>query len=321
MAFLSIQRGCHIVLTLFVSPSAPRYAERVSDAKRTIPAIVAMAMWATNFVFSPAVLGVVGPIQLTGMRWIVSLVALVPLALWLEKTTMATIRSEWGTHLIQSLLGYVGYTLLLYNALGMTSPVTAAVLVALNPATIAIAAHFVIHDKLSRIAVIGIIVSFIGAVIVVLGGQDLSALSLGLGDIMLLVATVLWTVYSMIAPRVSTPPITATAVQAAISGVVMLPLMVADLAAGNTGWLALDGVGWLGVLWIGLVPSAGAYFLWNVSSEWIGPTRTGTFLNLIPVFTAVFVLLLGGSVTVWHVLGGALVLVGVSFAGRRTAKQ
>jgi drug/metabolite transporter (DMT)-like permease len=293
----------------------------VSDAKRTIPAIVAMAMWATNFVFSPAVLDVVGPIQLTGIRWIVSLVALVPLAFWLETPNLAVIRSEWKTHVVQSILGYVGYTLLLYNALGMTSPVTAAVLVALNPATIAIAAHFVIHDKLSVSAVTGIVVSFIGAVIVVLGGQDLSALSIGLGDIMLLIATVLWTVYSMIAPRVKTQPITATAVQAGMSGIMMLPLMVFDLVAGNNGWLALDGMGWLGVVWIGLIPSAGAYFLWNVSSEWIGPTRTGAFLNLIPVFTAVFVLLLGGSVTVWHIIGGALVLVGVTFAGRRAVKQ
>lgn len=280
-----------------------------------------MAMWATNFVFSPAVLDVVGPIQLTGARWIVSLVALIPLAYWLETPEFAVIRSEWKTHVVQSILGYVGYTLLLYNALGMTSPVTAAVLVALNPATIAIAAHFVLHDKLSRIAVIGIAVSFIGAVIVVLGDQDLSALSLGLGDIMLLIATVLWTVYSMIAPRVTTPPITATAVQAGLSGLLMLPLMGIDLVLGNHGWGALDGFGWLGVLWIGLIPSAGAYFLWNISSEWIGPTRTGTFLNLIPVFTAVFVLLLGGSVTVWHIVGGALVLVGVTFAGRRTAKR
>lgn len=293
----------------------------MSDAKRTIPAIVAMAMWATNFVFSPAVLEVVGPIQLTGIRWILSLVALIPLAFWLEAPVFAVIRGEWKTHVVQSVLGYVGYTLLLYNALGMTSPVTAAVLVALNPATIAIAAHYVLHDKLSVTAVIGITVSFIGAVIVVLGGQNLSELRLGLGDAMLLIATVLWTAYSMIAPRVKTSPITATAVQAAMSGIMMIPLMVIDLVAGNVGWAQLDGFGWLGVVWIGLIPSAGAYFLWNVSSEWIGPTRTGTFLNLIPVFTAVFVLLLGGSVTVWHIVGGALVLVGVTFAGRRSARQ
>ena len=276
-----------------------------------------MLMWATNFVFSPAVLEEVGAIQLTGARWFIALVVLVPLAFALEKPEWATIRGEWKTHVVQSLLGYVGYTLLLYFALGMTSPVTAAVLVALNPATIAIAAHFVLNDRVSRTALLGIAVSFIGAVVVVLGGQSLSEMSLGLGDVLLLLATLLWTGYSMVAPRVATPPITATTVQAAMAAIIMIPFMAVDIVAGNGSWLTLDSVGWIGVVWIGLIPSAGAYFLWNISSEWIGPSRTGAFLNLIPVFTAVLVLFLGGSVTVWHLIGGALVLLGVSVTGRQ----
>ena len=278
-----------------------------------------MLMWATNFVFSPAVLEEVGAIQLTGARWFIALVVLVPLAFALEKPEWVTIRGEWKTHVVQSLLGYVGYTLLLYFALGMTSPVTAAVLVALNPATIAIAAHFVLNDRVSRAAFLGIVVSFIGAVVVVLGGQSLTEMSLGLGDVLLLLATLLWTAYSMVAPRVATPPITATTVQAAIAAIIMIPVMAIDIVAGNGSWLTLDSVGWIGVVWIGLIPSAGAYFLWNISSEWIGPSRTGAFLNLIPVFTAVLVLFLGGSVTVWHLIGGALVLLGVSVTGRQPA--
>jgi drug/metabolite transporter (DMT)-like permease len=289
------------------------------ELRRSLPAVIAMVMWATNFVFSPAVIAEVGAVQLTGARWFIALVVLVPLAFSLEKPRWSVIRGEWKTHLVQSLLGYVGYTLLLYFALEMTSPVTAAVLVALNPATIAIAAHFVLNDRVSRLAMLGIGVSFVGAVVVVLGGQSLFELSLGLGDVLLLLATLLWTAYSMVAPRVKTPPITATTVQAGIAGLIMIPVMAIDLLAGNTGWTSLDSSGWIGVVWIGLIPSAGAYFLWNISSEWIGPSRTGTFLNLIPVFTAALVLFLGGSVTVWHLVGGALVLLGVSVAGRQPA--
>lgn len=291
------------------------------NIRRSLPAVIAMLMWATNFVFSPAVIAEVGAIQLTGARWFIAILILIPLAFALEKPKLETIRGEWKTHLVQSLLGYVGYTLLLYFALERTSPVTAAVLVALNPATIAIAAHFILNDRLSRVALVGIAVSFIGAVVVVIGGQSLSEMSLGLGDVLLLLATVVWTVYSMISPRVKTPPITATTVQAGIAGLVMVPVMALDIFAGNTGWTTLDSVGWIGVIWIGLIPSAGAYFLWNISSEWIGPSRTGAFLNLIPVFTAVLVVALGGSVTVWHLLGGALVLLGVSVTNRRPAPE
>jgi len=289
------------------------------SAQRFIPAVLAMAFWATNFAFSPVVLDAVGAIQLTGSRWFIAILVLIPLALITEKVTRAVIVGEWKTHVVQALLGYVGYTLLLYYALGVTSPVTASVLVALNPATIAIAARFILHENMSVNTIVGIAISIVGALVVVFGGGVAGGFAFSYGDVLLLIATVLWTAYSMLAPRVKTPPITATAVQATISAIIMVPFMALDIAWGNTAWLTMDGFDWLGVLWIGLIPSAGAYFLWNISSEWIGPTRTGAFLNIIPVFTALFVVAFGGTVTPTQVLGGALVLAGVSYANR-TAK-
>jgi drug/metabolite transporter (DMT)-like permease len=292
------------------------------SARLYVPAVFAMAFWATNFAFAPVVLESIGPIQLTGMRWFISLVALVPLAMIMEKATRAVIVSEWKTHVVQALLGYVGYTLLLYYALGVTSPVTAAVLISLNPATIAIAARFVLHEKLSTRTVIGIAISFVGAVIVVLGTGIAGEFTVSYGDALVLGAIVLWTAYSMMSPRITTPPITATAVHAGISGIIMIPVMVIDIALGNGAWLNLDGFDWLGILWIGFIPSAGAYFLWNISSDLIGPTRTGAFLNLIPVFTALLVIAVGGSVTPTQLAGGALVLLGVTWANStaRTAR-
>ena len=285
-------------------------------ARLYVPALLAMAFWATNFAFAPVVLESIGPIQLTGMRWLISLVALVPLAMMMEKAARAVILSEWKTHVVQALLGYVGYTLLLYFALGVTSPVTAAVLISLNPATIAIAARFVLHENLSTRTVIGIAVSFVGAVIVVLGTGIAGEFPVSYGDALVLLAIVLWTAYSMVSPRIETPPITATAVQAGISGIIMIPVMAIDIALGNGVWLSLDGVDWLGIVWIGFIPSAGAYFLWNISTGLIGPTRTGAFLNLIPVLTALLVLLFGGSVTLTQLAGGALVMLGVTYANR-----
>ena len=286
------------------------------SAQRFIPAVLAMAFWATNFAFSPVVLDAVGAIQLTGSRWFIAIIVLIPLALATEKVTRAVIVGEWKLHVVQALLGYVGYTLLLYFALGVTSPVTASVLVALNPATIAIAARFVLHEDMSVNSIVGIAISIVGALVVVFGGGIAGGFAFSYGDVLLLIATVLWTAYSMLAPRVQTPPITATAVQATISAIIMIPFMALDIAWGNTAWFTMDGFDWLGVLWIGLIPSAGAYFLWNISSDWIGPTRTGAFLNIIPVFTALFVVAFGGAVTATQVLGGALVLAGVSYANR-----
>ncbi len=283
-----------------------------------LPALLSAIFWATNFVFAPALVDAIGPIQLTGARWIIALLLLIPLAIVIEKPRLSVILSEWKLHLIQSLLGYAGYALLLYFALTTTSPVTAAVLVALNPAAIAVAARYVLGERISSIGKIGIGISFVGALVVVLGGSGISGgLSFKIGDALLLLATLLWTMYSMIAPKLSTPPVTATATQATMSSIIMLPVMGIDVALGNTGWLELDATTWLGVFWIGLIPSAAAYFLWNMSAETIGATRTGSSINLIPVFTAVLVVLMGGGIGLWQVVGGGLVLLGVSLSGTK----
>ncbi|MEY4312763.1 MAG: hypothetical protein RLZZ319_272, partial [Actinomycetota bacterium] len=103
------------------------------SAQKFIPAILAMALWATNFVFSIHVLDGIGTIQATGARWLLAIVVLMPLAIVMEKPDWSIAQREWKSHLVQSILGYSGYTVLLYFALGVTSPISAAVLVALNP--------------------------------------------------------------------------------------------------------------------------------------------------------------------------------------------
>ncbi len=289
-----------------------RYAGVMRSAQRFIPAVLAMAFWATNFVFSVSAINAVGPVQLTGARWLLSLILLVPIALFTEHPDWSVIRGEWKLHLVQSILGYSGYTLLLYFALQSTSSFSASIIVALNPAMISIGARLIHKENLSSRAVFGIVVSFIGALVVVLGSGAGGEVSFAFGDLLIVLSSIVWTAYVMISPRVVTPPITATTVQAGMAGLVMIPFMAVDLALGNVGWGTLQAVDWFGILWIGLAPSAAAYFLWNISSEKIGPTKTGAFLNLIPVFTALLVVALGGTITVLQILGGVVVLVGVS---------
>ena len=96
----------------------------------------------------------------------------------------ASASGSW--HLLQSLLGLTGYTLLLYAALGLTGAVNAAVISAINPATIALAAAIVLHERLRPVQVVGLVVAFVGVTVVLTGG-DLGQLleqGFGVGDLL-----------------------------------------------------------------------------------------------------------------------------------------
>ncbi|WP_395242600.1 DMT family transporter [Agromyces sp. MMS24-K17] len=270
---------------------------------------LANLFWAGNFVFGALIGDQVSPVSLTFFRWAFAAVPLVLLAWALERPDWRRALREWKLHLLQSLLGLTGYTILLYSALGLTGAVTASVISAINPAMIALGAALVLRERLSGLQGVGIGLAFVGVTIVLTGGDLGSVLAngFGVGDLLVVASVLAWTVYSLISRRLTTPPVTSTAVQAVLATLTMVPVVAimgvtppADLAA------------LLGVAYIVLFPSVLGYAFWNIGAAKVGPTKAGIFLNLLPVFTVVIAVALGESLEVAAAIGGALVVVGVT---------
>ena len=61
-----------------------------------------------------------------------------------------------------------------------------------------------------------------------------------------------------------------------------------------------------------IFPSVIAFAAWNRGVELIGANRSGPFLHLVPVYTAILgSTLLGEHLAVFHIAGFALILSGV----------
>ena len=284
--------------------------------RRYSPAVLAQLFWAMNFVVGDRVIAEFTPLELTFFRWLGAFPILLVIALWIERERSDKWRlaaREWWIHIVQAVLGMVGYTLLLYAALDTTSPVNASVISAINPAIIALAAVVVLGERIRRGGVLGIAISFVGVVIVVLlgGSGGVSGVSVAPGDLLILGAIVVWTAYVIISRRLKTPPVTATTVQVGLSALMLAPVMA---VVGIQATPSAEG--WWGLAIIIVFPSALAYLLWNVAVTQLGPSRTGVFLNLLPVFTAIIAVALGDAITVWQIVGGLVVLAGVYLTTR-----
>ena len=269
---------------------------------------LANLFWAGNYVFGEMVTREISPISLTFFRWAFAVLPLLALAWLIERPNWREAWREWKLHLLQSVLGLTGYTLLLYAALGLTGAVNAAVISAINPATIALAAAIFLHERLNRVQALGIVVAFVGVTVVLTGGDlvQLVERGFGVGDLLVIGSVLAWTVYSLISRRLVTPPITATSVQAVFAVVTMLPLIAFTGVSlpSSTG-------GSLGLAYIVVFPSMAGYALWNIGASRVGPSRAGIFLNLLPVFTVVIALAFGATLELPAVIGGAIVIAGV----------
>ena len=143
------------------------------------------------------------------------------------------------------------------------------------------------------------------------------------GDLVMLIAALLWAVYTILVIRVTRvlPPLTVTT----ITAVLALPLLGLiggyELATQPIG--PITPVVIIGLVYVGVVASVGAFLFWSIGVKGIGAARGSIFLNLIPVFTAaIAAVALDERPGLAQLVGGLLVICGVTLAsskGRRPA--
>jgi drug/metabolite transporter (DMT)-like permease len=266
--------------------------------------------WAGNYVFGKFVVGEMSPLLLTFVRWVFATTILIIIAYRFEKPDLKKIVKSWRILAVMGVSGIIVYNLSLYTALIYTSPTNAAVVSAMNPALLVLLSARLLREKLTRIQVLGIAVSFTGVLIIITRGSltHLLNLQINRGDLLMLVAITAWTLYSILSKRLSDiQPLTATAASALIATVLLAPPALQQAAALRE----ISSMAILGIVYIVLFPSVGSFIFWNLSVREIGAGKAGIFLNLIPVFTAMISYALGEMVTFVQLSGGLLVFVGV----------
>ncbi|MET1248531.1 DMT family transporter [Sporolactobacillus sp. STCC-11] len=282
--------------------------------------VLANLFWAGNYVFGKYVVSEMTPIQMTFVRWLIAVLILFPLAHVIEKPEWGQVWKRWKVLLIMSLLGIVGYNVLLYEALRFTTSLNAALVNSMNPAMIVIFAVWFLKEKIALANSLGLAISLVGVLLVLTRGALLQVFSIQYnhGDLLMLLAITVWTFYTLIGKKLGDiPPIAATAVSATLGLLVLMPFF---LTSGFS--YRLSGMALMGILYIALFPSVFSFVFWNYAVRAVGASQSGVYLNLLAVFTALISLMLGNPITLPQMIGGALVIVGVYLTNRKsTAKE
>lgn len=280
---------------------------------------LAPLFWAGNYVLGEYVVEEMTPIQMTFIRWAIAIVLLWPLAHYIERPVWKDVWKSWKLLTTMSLLGIIGYNFLLYEALKYTTPVNASLVNSISPILIVVLSTFLLRERLTRWNLIGLVLSLGGVLMVLTNGRigDLAEVQYNAGDLLMLLAVLLWSVYSIMGRKMTAiPPIAATAVSVIIGLVILLPV---TLYQGLPSSVSTQGL--LGITYMGLFPSVGAFVFWNVSLRYIDASRVGIFLYLIPVFTAIISLLMGKTITAVQIAGGIMVFIGVYINGKKAKKE
>jgi drug/metabolite transporter (DMT)-like permease len=195
----------------------------------------------------------------------------------------------------------------------------AALIVTLNPIAIALASTIVFQDKLSPLKIFGIILSLMGAAIVISDGNPLLLFSQGLklGDLFLIGCLFSWATYTIVGKQVMqelSPIITAT--YACISGAILL-LPFGLWEGYHNDWMLPPAKAFLALSYLGILGSALGFCWYYISVQRIGPSQAAVFINFVPIAATILgALILSEPITSALITGGASVITGVILTNR-----
>lgn len=281
-------------------------------------------IWGLNFPVIKVILEPMPPYVVNAFRFLISAAVLGGVHAWQARgrpgAFWAPLREHGPAVAGLGLLGYVGYQFLFIIGVNATSAGSAALIVSSSPIWTAVIARVLGMEQVTLRAWGGLSLSLVGTVLVVLAGYgaaDFSGDSL-FGNVLLLGGAVLWAGYTVLSRPVLRAGVSGTGL-AFFGIVVALPFLLGFglTELDQVDWAGVDGWVWAALLFSGGLSTGIAYALWNFGVQVVGASQAAIFNNLVPVVAlASGVLLLGERVTLYQLLGGALIVGGLMLMRR-----
>ena len=277
--------------------------------------ILATLLWGGNFVIGRAVSGDIPPITLAFLRWIVAFLVFFPIAYNRTKKEWPALKQHWSAVIVLALTGVAAFNTLVYIGLHYTTSINASLMNSSTPIIIYILSFILFKERLTKFQIIGTLISLAGVLFIISGGslQSLFSFSFNKGDLIVLIAIVCWSVYSLLIKKYAgkLPGYSTFLVTIAIGAIMLLPFTVFELL--TTSQTIVWNASTIGaIIYVGIIASIVAFLSWNTGVVSLGANKAGIYLNFIPLFATIFaVLFLKEQLLLAQVIGGIAVIAGV----------
>lgn len=274
---------------------------------------LAASMWGGMYVVSKYVLDFIPPFALVWLRYMIAFVFLYAILLAVQKKSgqhRAMAKRDW---LLVAWIGFIGYFVSIsFQFIGtkLSDAHTGSLITSATPAFIVIFARFVLKEQITLKKIISMLLATLGVIIVI--GWDFHVGDYFWGSLILVGAAVTWallSVYVKVASeRLSSLAVTTYAILFAL--VFTTPAMLWELQSHDVFYQSPLII--FGLLYLGIVSTAGAFFLWNKGLELMDAGIGSLFFFFQPIVGSFLGwLLLKEQLNVNFFIGAAFIVAGV----------
>ncbi|EEM83029.1 DMT family transporter [Bacillus thuringiensis] len=274
---------------------------------------LAASIWGGMYVVSKYVLDFIPPLTLVWLRFIIAFVVLYGILKLAEKKQKKKVTIRKKDWLLFAWIGFIGYFISItcqFIGTKLSDAHTGSLVTSATPAFMAIFAALILKEKLTARRLLSTIIATIGVIIVI--GWDIEIGSYFIGTIILVGAAITWallSIYVKIASiQFSSLVITTYAIF--FSLFFITPFMIGELQTSSIGTVNTYVI--LGVLYLGIVSTAGASFLWNKGLDLMDASIGSLFFFFQPIVGSLLGwLLLNETLNSNFFIGGMLIICSV----------
>ncbi|TNP18497.1 MULTISPECIES: DMT family transporter [Bacillus cereus group] len=259
---------------------------------------LAASIWGGMYVVSKYVLDFIPPLTLVWLRFIIAFVVLYMILKITEKKQKKTVTIRKKDWLLFAWIGFIGYFISItcqFIGTKLSDAHTGSLVTSATPAFMVIFAAIILKEKLTARRMLSTIIATIGVIIVI--GWDIEIGSYFIGTIILVGAAITWALLSIYVKIASAQfsSLVITTYAIFFSLFFITPFMIWEFQSNSIEHMNLYAV--LGVLYLGIVSTAGAFFLWNKGLELMDASIGSLFFFFQPIV---------GSLLGWFLLNETL---------------
>ncbi len=274
---------------------------------------LASLFWGFNAIASRLAVGEISPMLLVSGRWLGVMIILSIICKHQLIFGFQVFKSHYKWMIVMGLCGFTTFNSIYYISAHHTVAINLGIVQSTTPAFIMIISMFWLKTRINLKQVTGLLITFIGVLIVISNGNLASVLRLKLnnGDLLMIVACIFYAIYAVgLRKRPEINDILLMTIFSYIAFVGSIPGLMIEIIQYSFFFPTFKGIMILSVIII--FPSLLAQILFMKGVKIVGPALSGLYTNLVPIFTSLLAIIILDEVFhIYHLISLIIIFLGI----------
>ncbi len=277
--------------------------------------------WAGNFIVGKIASNYeIPPFSLNFYRWFFAWLILAPFTIPEILKKINYVKKNLIYLIILGITSVTIFNSIVYYALNFTQVISGVLMISTIPVMIIFISSLLKTDKTNIFQILGVILSFVGVIVIITKAdiELIKQLKFNKGDLTMVVAMLSWATYSALLKQKKHELTQLSLLEVIITFGLMflIPIYFIEMQMGYL--IKLDTPFILTLTYVVLFPGIISFICWIKGIALIGPNRSGIFLHLMPILSAIMAMILfKEKFMFYHFLGAIFILSGIILSNKK----